>query len=56
MSLDSSSTSVYRGVMTTVGMVQARWARTKSLGVPRIWLAFSSGAELWIWVTVQTQD
>lgn len=48
----------------TVGMVQARWARTKSLGAAGIWLAVSSGAELtvkmsteqWIWIIVQTQE
>lgn len=32
--------------MITGGMVQARCARTKSLGAAGIWLAGSSGAEL----------
>lgn len=48
----------------TVGMVQVRWARTKSLGAAGIWLDVSNGAELtvkmgtgqWTRITVQTWE
>lgn len=48
----------------TVGMVQAGWARTKSLDGAGIWLAIFGRAELtvtmgmkqWIWIIVQTQE
>ena len=45
MSLDSSSMSLLREAM----LVQAKWARTESLGAAGIWLAVSSGAELTRW-------